>query len=99
MLARCANHIYRALFGFLHGHVLDELQELAENPDETGDLLRPGLHRLPIGEFPLLRGLAPVLAGYGVTGALTCLAGVACIMSATRRVLARQPGGHPAGSW
>ena len=67
MLARCANHIYRALFGFLHGHVLDELQELAENPDETGDLLRPGLHRLPIGEFPLLRGLAPVLAGYGVT--------------------------------
>ena len=54
MLACCANHIYRALFGWitLHGHVLDELQELAENPGETGDLLRPGLHRLPIGEFP-----------------------------------------------
>src|ERR1035437_419346 len=58
-----ALHIYRALFGFLHGHVLDELQELVENPDETDDLLRLGLHRLPIGEFPLLRGLAPVLAG------------------------------------
>ncbi len=59
-----ALHIYRALFGFLHGHVLDELQELIENPDETDDLLRLGLHRLPISEFPLLRSLAPVLAAY-----------------------------------
>src|SRR5580658_6933519 len=59
-----ALHIYRALFGFVHGHVLDELQELVEKPDETDDLLRLGLHRLPIGEFPLLRGLAPVLGGY-----------------------------------
>jgi AcrR family transcriptional regulator len=59
-----ALHIYRALFGFLHGHVLNELQELVDNPDETDDLLRLGLHRLPIGEFPLLRGLAPVLAAY-----------------------------------
>src|SRR6266487_767579 len=59
-----ALHIYRALFGFLHGHVLNELQEIVENPEETGDLLRLGLHRLPIGEFPLLRSLAPVLAGY-----------------------------------
>jgi hypothetical protein len=59
-----ALHIYRALFGFLHGHVLNELQELVENPDETDDLLRLGLHRLPIGEFPRLRSLAPVLASY-----------------------------------
>jgi AcrR family transcriptional regulator len=59
-----ALHIYRALFGFLHGHVLNELQELVDNPDETDDLLRLGLHRLPIGEFPLLRSLAPVLASY-----------------------------------
>ena len=59
-----ALHIYRALFGFLHGHVLDELQELIENPDETDDLLRLGLHRLPIREFPLLRSLAPALASY-----------------------------------
>jgi len=59
-----ALHIYRALFGFLHGHVLDELQELTVSPDETDDLLRLGLHRLPIGDFPLLRGLAPVLAAY-----------------------------------
>jgi AcrR family transcriptional regulator len=59
-----ALHVYRALFGFLHGHVLNELQELVERPDETDDLLRLGLHRLPIGEFPLVRSLAPVLASY-----------------------------------
>ena len=59
-----ALHIYRALFGFLHGHILNELQELVDNPDETDDLLRLGLYRLPIGEFPLLRSLAPVLASY-----------------------------------
>ncbi|MEY9848648.1 TetR/AcrR family transcriptional regulator [Streptacidiphilus sp. MAP5-3] len=59
-----ALHIYRALFGFLHGHILNELQELVENPDETDDLLRLGLHHLPIREFPQLRGLATVLASY-----------------------------------
>ncbi len=59
-----ALHVYRALFGFLFGHALNELQEIVENPDETDDLLRLGLYRLPIGEFPLLRELAPVLAGY-----------------------------------
>jgi AcrR family transcriptional regulator len=59
-----ALHIYRALFGFLNGHVLNELQELVENADETDDLLRLGLHRLPIGEFPLLRSLAHALATY-----------------------------------
>ncbi|BCK58215.1 TetR family transcriptional regulator [Nocardia wallacei] len=59
-----ALHIYRALFGFLYGHVLNELQELVERPEETDDLLRLGLYRLPIGEFPLVRGLASVLASY-----------------------------------
>jgi AcrR family transcriptional regulator len=59
-----ALHIYRALFGFLHGHILNELQDLVDNPDETDDLLRLGLHRLPIGEFPILRSLASVLASY-----------------------------------
>ncbi|MEV4615488.1 TetR/AcrR family transcriptional regulator C-terminal domain-containing protein [Kitasatospora sp. NPDC049258] len=59
-----ALHIYRALFGLLHGHILNELQELVDNPEETDDLLRLGLHRLPIGEFPLLRGLATTLATY-----------------------------------
>jgi AcrR family transcriptional regulator len=59
-----ALHIYRALFGFLHGHVLNELQEVVEKPEETDDVLRLGLHRLPIGEFPLVRSLASVLASY-----------------------------------
>ncbi|GAB2655569.1 TetR/AcrR family transcriptional regulator C-terminal domain-containing protein [Nocardia goodfellowii] len=59
-----ALHIYRALFGFLYGHVLNELQEVVERPEETDDLLRLGLHRLPVGDFPLLRGLASDLASY-----------------------------------
>ena len=59
-----ALHVYRSFFGFLHGHVLNELQELVDNPEETDDLLRLGLHRLPLREFPLLRGLAPALAAY-----------------------------------
>jgi AcrR family transcriptional regulator len=59
-----ALHVYRAFFGFLNGHVLNELQELVESPDETDDLLRLGLYRLPIGEFPLLRSLAHALACY-----------------------------------
>lgn len=59
-----AMHVYRALFGFLQGHVLDELQELVDNPEETDELLRLGLHRLPIKQFPLLRSLAADLANY-----------------------------------
>ena len=59
-----ALHAYRLFFGFLHGHILDELQDLIDNPDETDDLLRLGLHRLPVTEFPLLRGLAPLLAAH-----------------------------------
>jgi AcrR family transcriptional regulator len=59
-----ALHIYRAFFGFLNGHVLNELQEVVENPDETDDLLRLGMHRLPLSEFPLLRSLAHALACY-----------------------------------
>ncbi len=70
LLVRCgfravdALHVYRLFFGFLDGHILNELQELVDNPEETDDLLRLGLHRLPIKEFPLLRGLAPALASY-----------------------------------
>jgi AcrR family transcriptional regulator len=59
-----ALHIYRALFGLLYGHILNELQEIVERPDETDEVLRLGLHRLPIAEFPLLRQLAPILAAY-----------------------------------
>ena len=54
-----ALHIYRALFGFLHGHVLNELQELIDNPDETDDLLRLGLHRLRSASSPCCAASPP----------------------------------------
>jgi AcrR family transcriptional regulator len=100
-----ALHIYRALFGFLHGHVLNELQELVDNPDETDDLLRLGLHRLPIGQFPLLRSLAPVLAAYDGAAELErgldiLLTGLATTLpppdSAQPPSHAAHPAGHPA---
>jgi AcrR family transcriptional regulator len=56
--------VYRALFGFLYGHVLTELQEAVERPDETDDVLRLGLHRVRVSEFPNLRALAPTWAAY-----------------------------------
>jgi AcrR family transcriptional regulator len=59
-----ALHIYRVLFGYLHGHILTELQEVIERPEETDDVLRLGLHRLAITEFPQVRGVASVLASY-----------------------------------
>lgn len=59
-----ALHVYRALFGFLYGHVLTELQEIVERPEETDHVLRLGLHRLPISEFPHIRDLAPTWASY-----------------------------------
>ncbi|HZQ32745.1 MAG TPA: TetR/AcrR family transcriptional regulator C-terminal domain-containing protein [Mycobacterium sp.] len=59
-----ALHVYRTLFGFLFGHVLTELQEIVERPEETDHVLRLGLHRLPIGDFPHLRALAPAWAAY-----------------------------------
>ncbi|MGB8383759.1 MAG: TetR/AcrR family transcriptional regulator C-terminal domain-containing protein [Dermatophilaceae bacterium] len=55
---------YRAYFGFLYGHILTELQEIVADPDETDDLLRLGLHRLPPREFPHVRALARELAHY-----------------------------------
>jgi AcrR family transcriptional regulator len=59
-----ALRIYRMLFGYLHGHVLTELQEVIERPEETDDVLRLGLHRLPVTEFPQVRALASALASY-----------------------------------
>src|SRR5512132_3344242 len=48
----------------LHGHVLNERQELGENPGETDDVLRLRLYRLPIGEFPPAAKPRPILASY-----------------------------------
>jgi AcrR family transcriptional regulator len=61
---RGALHAYRLYMGFLQGHVLNELQERVHDPEETDDLLRLGLHRLPLREFPRLRSLAAELAAY-----------------------------------
>jgi hypothetical protein len=57
-------HLYRSFGCFRHGHVLVELRELVHSPDETDDLLRFGLHRLPLRWFPLLRSLAPDLTAH-----------------------------------
>jgi hypothetical protein len=95
-----ALHIYRALFGFLHGHILNELQELVERPEETDALLRLGLHRLPIREFPILRGLAPVLAYDGAAelerGLDILLAGLATTMTPTATAHPPRPTANPA---
>ena len=88
-----ALHIYRALFGFLHGHVLNELQELIENPDETDDLLRLGLYRLPIREFPLLRSLAPALASYD--GAAELESGLDILLTGLTNSLTPSAAGQP----
>jgi Tetracyclin repressor-like, C-terminal domain len=77
-----ALHVYRAYYGYLYGHILNELQEFIVDPDENEALLRLGLHRLPPEDFPRLRALAPVLADYdgsaeldeGITILLTGLA-------------------------
>ncbi|GAB7193190.1 TetR/AcrR family transcriptional regulator C-terminal domain-containing protein [Kineococcus sp. NUM-3379] len=61
---------YRSFTAMLHGHVLDELQEVVADPDEHDDLLRLGLHRLPLHEFPKVRGLAPAFSGYDGTAQL-----------------------------
>lgn len=61
---RGALYAYRLYMGFLHGHLLNELQESIIAPEETDDVLRLGLYRLPIAEFPRLRSLAGALAAY-----------------------------------
>ena len=59
-----ALHVYRAWSSFVTGHTLGELQELVTDPEESDDLLRLGLHRLPVRQFPHTRDLAGALAGY-----------------------------------
>jgi hypothetical protein len=41
-----------------------ETQEVIERPEETDDILRLGLHRLTVTEFPQVRALASALANY-----------------------------------
>jgi AcrR family transcriptional regulator len=80
-----ALHAYRFYMGFLQGHVLNELQERVHDPDETDDLLRLGLHRLPAREFPRLRSLARELAVYD--GARELEEGLDVVLDGLRRAL------------
>jgi AcrR family transcriptional regulator len=84
-----ALHIYRALFGFLNGHILNELQELIDNPEETDDLLRLGLHRLPLKEFPMLRSIASDLAAYD--GAAELELGLDILLTGLTSAMTSQP--------
>jgi AcrR family transcriptional regulator len=79
---REALHAYRLYMGFLHGHVLNEQQERVLDPDETDDLLRLGLHRLPLREFPRIRALATELATYD--GARELDEGLAIVLAGLR---------------
>ncbi|MCT7661094.1 TetR/AcrR family transcriptional regulator [Mycobacterium deserti] len=87
-----ALHIYRVLFAYLHGHVLDELQEIIERPEETDHVLQLGLHRLSITDFPRLRALAPALASYD--GAAELDRGLDLLLNGLAAALTR-PDGSP----
>ena len=80
-----ALHAARLFTGFLYGHIQDELQEQVHDPDETDDVLRLGLHRLPITQFPRLRSLATVLATYD--GAAELDEGLAIVIAGLRSQL------------
>lgn len=85
-----ALHIYRVLFGYLYGHILTELQEVVERPEESDAVLRLGLHRLAITEFPQVRALAAALGSYNGSAELDrgldlLLIGLAATVSVPRR--------------
>jgi hypothetical protein len=80
------------LFAYLHGHILDELQEIVERPEETDHVLQLGLHRFPIGEFPQLRAVASALASYD--GAAELDRGLDLLLAGLAATLTR-PDGSP----
>jgi AcrR family transcriptional regulator len=85
-----ALHIYRVVFAYLYGHVITELQEVIERPEETDHVLRLGLHRLTITEFPLVRALAPALASYD--GAAELDRGLDLLLPSLASTLSRSDG-------
>ena len=89
-----ALHVYRAYYGFLYGHILNELQEFVVDPGENEALLRLGLHRLPAKDFPWLRALAPALAEYD--GEAELEQGLAILLSGLEAQLTRQTAGSGA---
>ncbi len=93
-----ALHAYRAYYGFLIGHVLNELEEFVVNPDEDEVGLKLGLHRLPKKDFPHLRHLAPMLVDYDGRGELD--QGITILLEGLEAQLATPPAvtGPAAGS-
>jgi AcrR family transcriptional regulator len=89
-----ALHVYRAYYGFLYGHILNELQEYVVDPEENEALLRLGLHRLPAKEFPRLRALAPDLSEYD--GATELDQGLTILLSGLEAQLTKHPAASPA---
>jgi len=89
-----ALHVYRAYYGFLYGHILNELQEFVVDPEENEVLLRLGLHRLPSKEFPRLRALAPALADYD--GERELDQGITILLSGLEAQLTPEPQASPA---
>ncbi|WP_433122513.1 TetR/AcrR family transcriptional regulator C-terminal domain-containing protein [Arthrobacter koreensis] len=87
-----ALQVYRAYYGFLYGHILNELQETVVNPEEEEPLLRLALYRLPPRDFPRLRELAPVLAEYD--GAAELDAGLDILLSGLAQKLKTDPADH-----
>jgi len=59
-----ALRIYRAYFALLYGYVLNQLQETVTDPEESRDLLRLGLRRLPATDFVHIRTLEAELGTY-----------------------------------
>ncbi|WP_461188151.1 TetR/AcrR family transcriptional regulator C-terminal domain-containing protein [Arthrobacter sp. Z4-13] len=89
-----ALHVYRAYYGFLYGHILNELQEYVVDPEENEALLRLGLHRLPAKEFPRLRALAPDLSDYD--GATELDQGLTILLTGLEAQLSKHPAATPA---
>jgi AcrR family transcriptional regulator len=58
----CALYAYRAFSGFLFGHLLMELHEIVDEPEDPDEIVRLGLYRLPARDFPRLRTLARQVA-------------------------------------
>ncbi|MET1089720.1 MAG: TetR/AcrR family transcriptional regulator C-terminal domain-containing protein [Arthrobacter sp.] len=98
--APAALHVYRAYYGYLYGHILNELQEYIVDPEENEAVLRLGLHRLPPKNFPHLRALGPVLADYDGAAELDqglgiLLTGLAARLSPQLQEIAPEAPGGP----
>ncbi|MFJ8471284.1 TetR/AcrR family transcriptional regulator [Kitasatospora sp. NPDC094011] len=61
---RTALRIYRTVVGWVLGYLVVDKRQMVDNPDEPEPMLRLGLHRLPVTEYPRLRALASLMADH-----------------------------------